>query len=473
MLSFQNIPYAAANIWVAVRGTLTYAASALPTADADSAGVIAGVCAQTMRNARDAVDAQSMAAALTSLYANLAPVLTAPLTLDATTLAYVEARITAVSRAVVGANALVTAPVGLSALAQGQPAVPDPLLTEWMLGARYETKPTTFTGAATFQAAVTEAVNAWQVVATALATQGVTVSGAVVDAVNLMLQAATTVAVAASQIVIQPNAVVSVGQIWNQVVATPAILYAAVATAADPTSASYQELSVLKLLIQQAQDQFNVVVANTQTQAPAQVRVATIRQGDTLMKVAARELGDYTRWTELAAVNALQPPYISTADLPGTVAPGAQIFIPVVSTGAATAVVSAPDYANNYLGTDIYYGPMSTAMAPWTGDFMTISGYANLSFSLGRRLQTPISALIYHPDYGSRLPGAVGAVAGTGTANVLAAYAESAIVTDPRVEKVTSLTATPGANYSVAVDAVVLPNGLGNKTAAVNEVLQP
>jgi phage baseplate assembly protein W len=127
----------------------------------------------------------------------------------------------------------------------------------------------------------------------------------------------------------------------------------------------------------------------------------------------------------------------------------------------------------NYLGVDIYLGPLNQPRVPWTGDYQIISGYQNLRISLGRRLQTTIGQLIYHSEFGSRIPPEVGSIGSQDVTALLVEYTKSALQSDPRVNQIVSCTVTLLGNYSVVINAVVLPNGLGQEEVTVNEVIGP
>jgi phage baseplate assembly protein W len=112
-------------------------------------------------------------------------------------------------------------------------------------------------------------------------------------------------------------------------------------------------------------------------------------------------------------------------------------------------------------------------MPPWNGDFQVITGYPNLAWALGRRIQTLLGALIYHSNYGSRIPPEVGAIQTLATAQNINAFGQSAINTDPRVASCISSTVTIGNSGLVVFSAIVQPRGFANAPINVNEVLQP
>jgi hypothetical protein len=219
-----------------------------------------------------------------------------------------------------------------------------------------------------------------------------------------------------------------------------------------------------------------IITARDAISSP-QLSLATVRMGDrTLMTFAARALNDYTKWNAVAQLNALSPPYVSATRTVSTATPGQQLFLPPTTTSnqvptrAGGSVVS---YINNYLGIDRYLGPINQPMLNWDGDYNYITGYPNLALSLGRRLQTTLGELIYHNLFGSRLPPEIGAIADSNLAELLAQYTTSALLSDPRVNQVVSCTVQLLGNYSAVVNAVVQPNGLGQESVTVNEVIGP
>lgn len=61
---------------------------------------------------------------------------------------------------------------------------------------------------------------------------------------------------------------------------------------------------------------------------PAFVRQVRIRRIDTLERIAARELGDAVRWTELVILNKLKPPYLDDAGGDHVKKPGDTLLVP-------------------------------------------------------------------------------------------------------------------------------------------------
>lgn len=256
---------------------------------------------------------------------------------------------------------------------------------------------------------------------------------------------------------------------WNQVVVLPAMTILAKQLSGAPFLLQSQQSSVIRytmLSLAQQVAQFLLILRQPET---SQIALATLYVGETLMDVAARTLNNFERWTEIAAINGLSPPYVGPVSLPGIAGWGSQLILPTTGT-QLSAAGDTPSYEANFLGTDVYLGPINGVMPPWTGDYQTITGYSNLRWALGRRLQTTLSTLIYHNNYGCRIPPEVGQVQGSTTAGNIVAYGKSALLSDGRVQSVVSATAS-GYPQGVDFKATVQPAGFGSQEAVVNEVI--
>ena len=142
-------------------------------------------------------------------------------------------------------------------------------------------------------------------------------------------------------------------------------------------------------------------------------REYAIRSVDTLVSIAAQQLGDGALWYDLAILNGLQAPYISPAGVPCTVAPGDIIVIPVISTDRATAVVAGEGRTTDQsvLGTDIALeedsnsipGSPVVVMRPdrrTYKDVAVVSGLDNFKQALQLRMWTELGSLPLVPGYG-------------------------------------------------------------------------
>lgn len=167
-------------------------------------------------------------------------------------------------------------------------------------------------------------------------------------------------------------------------------------------------------------------------------RLAETHAGDTLQRVAAREMGDANRWPELIWINNLTPPYLT--DVPdnasGTVLlTGSMIRIPA-PTGVNT---DATERAQ------VYERDCKMVKRRLTddgnGDFAVAAGTENLTQQLKHRIVTPRGQLTRHADYGCLVWELQGKVAGPMAGLLGAQYVKAALQADYRVSSVTSATA--------------------------------
>jgi phage baseplate assembly protein W len=357
----------------------------------------------------------------------------------------------------------------MALIAQGLPLVPYPGLTEWQMAFRYAPIPVGLT-VSNFVATASAFATAWATLASDMQTQGVGFTGSSLGEVNYTHLAASVSAFEVSQLTLSPNADLTAA--WNLLVILPTMARVAALASNDPTSATSQLIAVQRYVALTMLAQFNTLLVSFQDQTPTQVRLVPVRVGDSLMDIAARELGDYTQWSALASANSLLPPYISAVPGPNVAVVGQLLYVPNGGTNPQPAI---PNYQTFFLGTDIYYGPLGQDMAPWLGDLPIISGYQNLSLSLGRRLQTTLGTLIYHNTFGSRIPPEVGAIITSQAPSQISAYATSALLSDPRVQSVNNVIVMSNPLGLISVSADVIPKGPGSSAPPilVNTTIQP
>lgn len=201
----------------------------------------------------------------------------------------------------------------------------------------------------------------------------------------------------------------------------------------------------------------------------ARVKQIEVQQSDDLRSIALRELGDASRWSELAVLNDLRMPFIvgsfKSADrLEHTLIWGDQILIPWQTNSA-----HVPSPASDF-GTDIILqngGLVENA----GGDLSTITGVENLAQALSNRIKTLRSEMIYHPLYGSSVSLALGLQA-TPMINLMAAsWTYEALLEEPRTMIVQAVNAQTDGDV-VSIDARV--TGVGDNTPVdLNLVLNP
>lgn len=192
-------------------------------------------------------------------------------------------------------------------------------------------------------------------------------------------------------------------------------------------------------------------------------RLVAIQHGDTLQHIAAREMGDASRWVELAWINSLIWPYITNDPRragASVLLAGEFIKVPAsrgIQSGTADAaqVFERDCKMDNRRLTD-----------DGAGDFVVVAGSKNLVQQLTHRIATPRGQAIRHPRYGSLLYRLIGKVARP-VINVLAVkYTEATLLADYRVNSVTDIEAVivndmtrPGDAVSVYATAQTIAGG--------------
>ena len=160
------------------------------------------------------------------------------------------------------------------------------------------------------------------------------------------------------------------------------------------------------------------------------IGVATVLNGDTIVTLAARLMGDGGRMHDLVALNNLEPPYISDDGTPGTLTGGDAVLYPLTA-------FSPPRNVSGELETFTYKRDLKNerrGLRMAEGAAAMISGLPNLKDALERRLTTPLHAHPAHPlTYGSRLYTHLGKVADRTRLELMKVDVREAILRDPRV----------------------------------------
>ncbi len=193
------------------------------------------------------------------------------------------------------------------------------------------------------------------------------------------------------------------------------------------------------------------------------LRKVAINRDDTLRLIALRELGDASKWTMLAQMNNLLPPYIVN-DISQVTSTRVLVAGSLISIPGPTPPPTGVSDEDSVLGTDFQL-VRGMLVGDGTGDIGTVSSYANLQQALEHRLRTRKRELIAHPAYGNRVFEVLGQGAGPVAEQLSAAWAESCIRSDPRVTDASNVTATlTGDTIAIAGNAIptdgkVLPVG--------------
>ena len=187
---------------------------------------------------------------------------------------------------------------------------------------------------------------------------------------------------------------------------------------------------------------------------PTYTRWATVQPGDSLRRIALRELGDALRWIELANINQLRPPYIidslNAVDRQrATLLWGDRIAVPL---GRAAETVQGAEVV---LGIDAAL-PQGRLSATDGGDWSIIARDANLRQALAHRLKTPTGDLLAHPEYGCDTQLLLGLRNQRSLQALLIGTVRRAIAQDPRVAR-TDQVRTAAQGDQVYLQAHVIP----------------
>jgi hypothetical protein len=169
-------------------------------------------------------------------------------------------------------------------------------------------------------------------------------------------------------------------------------------------------------------------------------RFIDTQYGDTLQRIAYRELGDATQWPLLIAYNKLLYPFITddpTLSGPGVILTGQQIIVP-----APTPVVEATPDPTQVFEIDVALDANGDLQSDASGDFATVSGNANLVQALNGRVVTDVGELLFHNTYGNLVRQLLGALNGPNAGLLASEYLAGAVLADPRVLDVQSSNVT-------------------------------
>lgn len=173
-------------------------------------------------------------------------------------------------------------------------------------------------------------------------------------------------------------------------------------------------------------------------------------RGDTLQKLALRELGDAKGWVDIALLNNLRPPYIVDNEISanvGVVYAGQSLLIPIDADNPIA------DTYDQYL-TDISLSGGVLHLS--NGDIDTLSGTNNLIQALRHRVTVKKRSLWFHPEYGCWVHKLIGKLNGPSAGGLAAFYVKSSVLEDERVSSVESISAEVSGD-SIRVKCTVIP----------------
>ncbi len=192
----------------------------------------------------------------------------------------------------------------------------------------------------------------------------------------------------------------------------------------------------------------------------AKFRQHIVSDGDTIQSIAQKQLGDMTRWVDIARFNNLRHPYIvgtieeKMMNPEHLVTIGDTVLIKISADNQEDLITSlrhATEYDQEEmyalaLGKDLdimpkpnVYGEVKNETEPLElkgnrkGDVATVRGVENLKQALFIRLMTPKGSYVGHPTFGSEIHTYLGKKNNQETATLLSLEIERTIRTDRRV----------------------------------------
>lgn len=202
--------------------------------------------------------------------------------------------------------------------------------------------------------------------------------------------------------------------------------------------------------------------------APAGTATTIVRGGEDIRDLAARILGDRTRWRVLVAMNKLRYPFISTVAAPGVLVPGDTVLYPSTSTSTGmvrTTVAPATEGTadQDLYGRDLRLKTVSVGGVELSdldlsqrGDLSTISGVPNVLQAIQIKFATERGELPAHQTFGAKFP--IGRKATSVSFNDLRLTTLATLNSDNRILSVKDLKFSATGDKLTASAALVLKN---------------
>jgi hypothetical protein len=191
---------------------------------------------------------------------------------------------------------------------------------------------------------------------------------------------------------------------------------------------------------------FNGQLQLTSSQA---VRQVTLIAGQSLERLAQRELGDSTRWGEIVEINGLKAPYVSddpNESRDGVLKAGSNILIPAPVTsgfsqapeGRENKLTKGMSSLEKNLGVDLKVDKNFDLMLSSSGDFELVAGADNMSQATILKLSYEPGEVMLYPTLGA------GVAVGHKFPKVedISERITTSLLQDPRISKVTDLALT-------------------------------
>lgn len=182
--------------------------------------------------------------------------------------------------------------------------------------------------------------------------------------------------------------------------------------------------------------------------------VVSLSREDSLQAIAARTMGDSSRWVDLVKANGLEYPYLDFSGpdgRPGAAYDGLRVLGARDTLKLPLPATPGIGVADDPIGTDIPDNPTSAGIL--------VGGSENLVAALLRRIRTPRGHIPWHPLYGSALPSMVGSAQSLGGVAAIKGEAAQTFKADPRVLSVQALRASVDGTVVLLDGEVTTPLG--------------
>lgn len=191
------------------------------------------------------------------------------------------------------------------------------------------------------------------------------------------------------------------------------------------------------------------------------LRSYVVRDGDTLLGIAVREVGDAEAWIDIRDANRLRAPYITRLGLPHTVAAGGVLMIPTFDADDAVAAGPGPgldeDAAEDVLGIDLLLDDDGELEIDPSGtDVRVVRGTECYEQALRVRFETPLGANLVFPSFG--IPTPIGQPNTQGLAQSVALGVRLAVLADPRTAQADQLVVRDDGD-TLVVEIAAYPKG--------------
>jgi hypothetical protein len=187
-------------------------------------------------------------------------------------------------------------------------------------------------------------------------------------------------------------------------------------------------------------------------------KAAKTQFGDTLQRVAYRELQDSARWPEIVWLNGLLPPFLTGDPTHPGIAAGT-----VILWGASIKIPAPSAIKQGVTQTDAFGIDVALSGGSLTADAFggleVVAGAPNLKQALEMRLKNDIGNLPFHPKYGNAAHRLRGKKADYNARLLALRFCQECLLADPRVRSIESGSSEQSGDAIVVTITAVVDDG--------------